>query len=167
MSSSMSLVEVVTTLQAQIAFHREREAFHAGEKARHADEQARHAAELEQLTQRFEAFTAAVALVEPVLQLSEPSAAAQPQKDADLGVRPKDSQAVARVLDDWPAADPFGAAEIAAEVNRRFAGKLRRPLKARAVSPLLRRRYHAGVLDRVRVGRPVHGALYRKRTGKA
>lgn len=56
MSGSMSLTEVMATLQAQIAFHREREAFHAGEKARHSDEQARHASELEQLSQRYEAF---------------------------------------------------------------------------------------------------------------
>lgn len=167
MSGSMSLTEVVTKLEAQITYHREREAFHAGEKARHAAEQARHAEQLEQLSQRYEAFTAAVALVEPVLNLPEPSAAAQPRKDAELGDRPKVAQAVVRVLDDWPAATPFGAPEIAAEVNRRFAGKFRRPLTARAVSPFLRRRHRAGVLDCVRVGRPVHGALYRKRTGKA
>jgi len=160
MKDTMSLAEVRARLEKQIAFHREREVFHAAEKAKHDEEQARHAAALEQLTQRYEAFTAAVALVEPVLGLTE--AEAKAQRDDDLGDHPAPRQAIVRVIDDWAAGATFGASHVAAEVNRRFAGKLRRPVISRAVSPFLRRRHSQGFLACVRPGGPASEGLYRK-----
>jgi hypothetical protein len=67
------------------------------------------------------------------------------------------------VVDAWPAGVPFGASEVVAAVNHRFAGKLN--LSSRDAASLLRRRSLNGTLQVVREGKPFHETLYQKRGG--
>lgn len=162
MTTKMSVAEVLANLEGQIALHREREAFHAEQKVHHQEEQARHAAELERLTQHYETFKAAALNVEPVIRVPE-APPAPVNQDADLGDRPKVSRAFARVVETWPAGEPFGPTDLAVAVNRRFSGKLRKLVDTRAASVYLRRRREDGSLEVVREGLPFYEALYRKR----
>jgi hypothetical protein len=67
---------------------------------------------------------------------------------------------VTRVLEDKAASARFGASEVTAEVNRRYAAHLRRPVDEEQVSIILKRMADAGRLHRLRKGRPYHQALY-------
>ena len=162
MSDAMTVAEMLQTLRKQIEDHRAQEAFHAQQEIHHRDERARHAAELEQVTQRFETLEAAVAGAVQVLRVPEPPAAPPVQDDSDLGPHPKPGRAIARVVGAWPSGVPFGPTEVAAAVNRRFAGKLRRPIDSRAASLFLRRRLSEGFVKSVQEGKAYHEALYKK-----
>jgi hypothetical protein len=159
MNSALSVAEILSRMEKQIAVHRDKQAFHAEQKVHHQNEEARHAAELERLSQRYATFKAAAADVETALP-PPPSPAVKPPDDSDLGPQPKISRALRRVVDSWPAGLPFGATDVAAAVNHRFAGKL--SLAARDAASFLRRRSLAGTLEVVREGRPFHEALYQK-----
>jgi DNA-binding transcriptional ArsR family regulator len=63
--------------------------------------------------------------------------------------------------------ETFGAAQVAAETNRRYRDKLRRPIDARAVSVTLHRLRDAGRLRLVREGKSYYEALYAKRARPA
>jgi hypothetical protein len=161
MSDAMTVAAMLQTLRGQMEEHRTQEAFHAEQESHHRQERARHAAELEQVTQRYEALETAVTGAKQVLRIPEPAAPRLPD-DSDLGEQVKASRALARVLAAWPAGVAFGASAIAAEVNRRFARKLPRPLDSRAASLYLRRRSREGAIDTLQEGRAYHEALYRK-----
>jgi len=162
MKGQLSVADMLSRLEAQIALHRDKQAFHAEQKSHHQDEEARHAAQLERLSQHYAAFKAAASEAEAAL----PPAPA-PEKaagdDSDLGPRPKKGRALGRVVAAWPAGTPFGASEVAAAVNRRFPGKL--GLTARDAASFLRRRSLDGTLEVVREGKPFHETLYRKPGG--
>jgi hypothetical protein len=164
MNAKMTVTEMLDTLRGQIDFHRGQETFHAQQEIHHREEKARHAADLAEVTQHFTALQAAVAGAEQVLRVPEPppQPAVQAPDDSDLGERPKASQAFARVLAGWAAGVAFGPKAFAAEVGRRFPGKLRGQKDARAASLYLRRRLDEGRLESVREGRAHHEALYRK-----
>jgi len=159
MKSQLSIADMLSRLESQIALHRDKQAFHAEQKSHHQDEEARHAAALERLSQHYVAFKAAASEAEAALP-PEPSPEKAAGDDSDLGPRPKKSRALGRVVDAWPAGVPFGASEVAAAVNRRFAGKL--GLSARDAESFLRRRALNGTLKVVRKGKPFHETLYRK-----
>jgi len=57
----LSMGAIVERLEAQIAFHREREAFHAEQETHHREQRALHASELESLTSNLAAFKASAA----------------------------------------------------------------------------------------------------------
>ena len=61
MDTNLSLAAIVTSLETQIAHHREQEAFHAGREAHHQERRAAHAAELEQLVRHLATFQASAA----------------------------------------------------------------------------------------------------------
>lgn len=61
--------------------------------------------------------------------------------------------------------EPFGPTAVAAEANRRFAGRLPEPVGPRAASDVLRRMLAEGELQLVREGKPFQEALYRMRSG--
>jgi hypothetical protein len=58
MSSQLSVAQVLTSLEQQMRFHREREAEHAAQEAFHRDQRALHAAEYETVARHYEAFKA-------------------------------------------------------------------------------------------------------------
>ena len=154
-------------LEEQLAFHREEAEKHKQQEELHREQGSRHSAELARLSEQYETFKAALLAVGPALRLAEdverqkPAPPPAPPDDRDLGPKPKPSQAVDRVLASWPTDTPIGARTVAAEVNRRFAGKFRR-FNSRLAGTYLRRRCEAGRLQEIREGRPFAEALYRK-----
>lgn len=164
MNTTWSVGAVLANLEAQAAFYREREAFHAGHEAHHREQRSAYGAELEEINRRLESFRAAAAeAIELAAREAAPARAPDP-KEADLGSasRPKLGRMVALLLKDKDASEPFGPVGLAAEANRRFADRLRRPLTAGQVSVVLRRLRRLGKIHQVRRGRPHWEALYAK-----
>lgn len=163
MTTDVSLAAVVSNLEEQIAFHREREAFHAGQEAQHRQQREQHAAELELLTGNLETLkTAAQTAVELA---ARPGAASRQltAADPDPGRRPRLSRMVALVVASRPAGEPFGLAAVTAEIASRYRDRLRKGVDRRMVSVHLRRLLADGKLVAVRPGRPHHEALYARR----
>jgi len=159
----LSVGEMLAKLEAQIAFHRERTAFHTEQRDRHQAELGRHAAELDRLTRYYETFKGVAADVEEAFRDAQPALASELAKGDDaLGGKPRVGRMVARVVKTWEPGVPFGASAVAAEIGRRFAGKLSRGVDVRSVGASLRRRCEEGVLELVREGKPFHEAVYRK-----
>jgi len=83
MGSQTSLESVVSRLEAQIAFDKEREAFHAEQETFHREKRAAFAAEIEKLTGVLEAFKTAAATA---AELETRAAAVTPPKPTlDIG----------------------------------------------------------------------------------
>lgn len=156
-----SIGEILARLEAQAAFHREREAFHAHHEAHHREHRTVHATELTEILRRLEAFRTAAA--EAADFAARPEAATTPQSLAkeDVGTpsRPKVHRMLEIVIADQ-GAEPFGPAELTGEVNRRFGKRLRKPLKPGQVSAALRRLERKGLIHLVRPGRPHQESLY-------
>ncbi|HEX3529460.1 MAG TPA: hypothetical protein VH988_20570 [Thermoanaerobaculia bacterium] len=165
MEGKLSIAEMLSRLEAQITLHRDKQAHHAEQKSYHEAEEARHSAELARLSQHHAAFKAAAAEIEAVLPLDPAPGKTEktPALDADLGRKPKKSHALSRVVAAWPEGVPFGASEVVASANQRFAGKL--SLTPRDAASYLRRRALGGSLEIVREGKPFHETLYRKAGG--
>jgi hypothetical protein len=158
MSTSLSVAEILTRLEAQIAHHRGRQAYHLEQEAFHREQGAQHAAELETLAQRFEAFKTSAAAV---LEFSDLLPAPPPAlEDFEIGRKPKISRLIVKVIAGKAAGETFGASGVTAELNRRLGQKLRRPVDPRMVSLALRRFHERGEIRQVREGRPHHEALY-------
>jgi hypothetical protein len=157
--TELSLREIVARLRTQIEVHRRQEAFHAEQEAKHRERRAVHAAELEALTENLAALEAAAATA---IELASRPAAAQPAAEPlpELGRRLTLPRMIDRVLGERVPGQPFGANEVAAEINRRFRNALRRPVSPRLVSIALRRMRESGKLQGVRRGRPHHEAQY-------
>jgi hypothetical protein len=159
MSTSLSVAQVLANLEKKLAFHRDQETLHAKQEAFHREQRAVHGAEIEKVAQHLEAFKA-VAI--PAAELATPPAPPPPPEEPDLGANPLISRLVSRVVASRPPDETFGASHIAAEVNRRYPTKLRRPVDPRTVSSALRRLRDTGHLHLVREGRAHHEALYAK-----
>jgi hypothetical protein len=159
MQTSRSIAEVLSKLEAQAVFHREREAFHARQVEMHQQERSHHAGELAQIEERLESFRAAAAAA---LDLADRLAPAAEDEVEDFGpaYRPKLVRMVTRVIEPLAGTARFGCNWVTAEVNRRFGQGLRRPVKARQISIVLRRMARTGRIHLVRAGRPHHEALY-------
>jgi hypothetical protein len=160
MSSKLSVAEVLGSLEARAAFHREREAFHAAQEEQHRQERARHAAELETVLHNLEAFrTVSASAVELVRQASPPEPAEPPVKGPASG-RLMVSRHIRAVVEAWPEGEPFGASAVAAEANRRFGDRLKKPIDTRAASDVLRRMSKERLIRLVRPGKAFSEALY-------
>ena len=166
MSTAFSVAEVLAKLEQRIAHHRQQADFHAQQEVHHREQSAFHVAELKKVTEHFEAFKATAL---PAAELAGQGAAPpQPVKeevedDRDfIGKRILASRLVARAADRMADGTTFGASQVAAETNRRYRDKLRRPIDVRAVSVTLRRLQAAGRLRLVRKGKANHEALYTK-----
>ncbi len=169
MSTAFSVAEVLAKLEERIAHHRQQADFHAQQEVYHREQNAIHLAELKKVTEHFEAFKATAL---PAAELAGIGAAPpQPVKeevedDRELigkhGKRILASRLVARVADRMADGVTFGAKQVAAETNRRYRDKLRRPIDARAASVTLRRLEAAGRLRLVRKGKSNHEGLYTK-----
>jgi hypothetical protein len=162
MSSKLSVADVLANLESRAAFHRERRAFHAGQEEQHREERERHAAELERVLHNLDAFrTASASAVEIIEQpqSQEPEAPA-PQVDSPVTGKLMVSRAIRAVVASWKEGEPFGASAVAAEVNRRFADRLRRPIGTRATSDVLRRIARSRQIHQVRRGKALAEGLY-------
>jgi hypothetical protein len=163
MSKSPSITEMLATLEARIAQHRERKAFHAEQEAHHREQHAYHDAELTKARERYEALKAAV---EAAAEYTRPQPAkadaedGKPEEIPRFGKQPMVSRLVARVVERQAEGEEFGAHAIAMEVNRRYGDKLARPVKTPAVSTVLRRMAKARRIHETRPGKGGQEALY-------
>jgi hypothetical protein len=163
MAEKLSIEEVLARLEQSAALHRERQRFHAAQEAQHREQKEVHDAELAKVLASLEAFRN-VAL--PAQELAAHAAPPSQQRAPEVQVKLAESgrllisRTVRAVVETWTGSEPFGAADVAAEVNRRAQGRLRRPVEARGVSDALRRLVAEGSLQLVRPGGPYHGAVY-------
>jgi hypothetical protein len=165
MSTSLSVAEILTKLEARIAHHEQRMAFHKQQEAHHRERSDAHAAELEKVRQHFESFKAAAL---PAADLAGVPVSPEPGKEEapeDLrefvGKRIMTSKLIARVIRGL-ADETFGATRVAEETNRRYRNALKKPVDARAASTTLRRLRDAGELRQVQSGGAAHEAVYAK-----
>jgi len=158
MGADVSLPVVLESLRAQIAHHREQESFHAERESFHSERRASHAGELEQLTRHLEAlesaFSGAVKLASR--ELPTPLRPAENVAERRILI----GKAVIKVIESKDAREPFGPAGIAAEVNQRFGGRLKRPADRRKVSAILRRFAKRRAIFISRKGRSHRAAIY-------
>jgi hypothetical protein len=160
MKTKRSIAEVLSSLEAQAAFHREREAFHAAEAAAHQEKQRAHAAELAEISRRLELFRSAAGEALELSDRSVPAGAQEPEEDIGPASRPDIRRMVDLILKTKGAGERFGPATLTQEINLRFGGRLRRPVSAAYVSVLLRRLSERGRIHLVRRGKPHWEALY-------
>ena len=165
MSTSLSVAEILSKLEARIAHHEQQVAFHKQQEAYHREQSAAHAAELEKVRRHFESFQAAAL---PAADLAGVPVASEPAKEEEpedlrefIGKRIRTSKLIARVIHSL-ADETFGATRVAQETNRRYRNALKRPVDARTVSTTLRRLRNAGELHQVQSGGAAHEALYSK-----
>src|SRR6185369_4702022 len=161
-SSDLSVADVLASLEQRAEFHREQEEMHAQQEARHREERALHAAELAKVLQSLEAFRSVSSVA---TELAKPVAAAAAKKAEKEQLPPPGRLMVGRLLRlvVQGLAEPFGPTAVAAEANRRFADRLRRPVGSRTASDLLRRLLAEGVIRLAQKGTAFHEALYTRR----
>ncbi len=163
MDTNVSIAQVLSQMETQIAHHESQEAFHAQQEVFHRDQRALHAETLAKVRERYEAFRSAVVAAGEVVQVQ--SAAAAPA--AEL-VFPDDrpltlTKLVARLIASKGEDETFTPSGVARELNQRFPAKLRRPVDSRALSVCLRRLLAQGRLSLVKKGGAVHEAIYGQR----
>lgn len=160
MGSKLSVSQVVSNLEARLAFHKQQEAFHAQQEAHHREQRAVHAAEMEKVQTRLEPFRAAAESVEELAE--EPVPGLKPKQQApDFGPgRPNPTRVIRAVVESYELGERFGANSLAAEVNRRHPDKLDAPVDGRTVSVVLRRMREERRIHLVRPGRAYYEALY-------
>ncbi|HSK80704.1 MAG TPA: hypothetical protein VLQ45_29895 [Thermoanaerobaculia bacterium] len=174
MSKSLSVEQVLENLEAQMAFHKEREAEHARQEVWHEEQslfhkeqRARHAAEHEEVARHYEAFkatgvTAAQVAARDVVP-PPPTVLEEPAFEEELPEGPYvRARLVARWVNGLPAGEVFGPARAVEEINRRFARDLPKPATFRQVSASLRRLSDHGVIRLVRQGGAHQESLYTK-----
>jgi hypothetical protein len=162
MSSHLSVSEILTKLEARITLHREKAALHLQQEAHHREQGAFHTAELEKVTAHYEAFKVTAATAAGLAQEAAPPRSGGEEEDKDLGPRPMASKLIGRVVARLPPGESFGPTRVAAEVNRRYRDRLRKPVEVRTVAVNLRRLCDAGRIRRVSEGKAHHESLFTK-----
>jgi hypothetical protein len=163
MNPSLSIAQVLTDLESQIATHEERESFHTSHEAFHRSQRELHEGELARLRQRYEGFKiAAQAAGEEVGR----GAGLRPaQEGFEENLRSTLSKLVARLIEQKGEAERFGPTILAQEINDRYAKRLRNPARPRSVSMALRRLLADGYVRLVEEGRAFHEAVYTRAPG--
>ena len=166
MTSKRTVADIVASLESQLAFYRAKEEQHAQQEVFHREQRTLHGAEREKIERSLEAFGVAVS---SALTLAERTLARPTgdEKAADLGSasNPRLGKMVELILADKGPDEPFGPVGLAADVNRRFGSRLRRPVDARQISVVLRRLERLRKIHLVRKGRPHWEALYGRGAG--
>src|SRR4051794_33972195 len=106
MSTSLSVAEILSKLEARIAHHEQQMAYHKQQEAHHREQSAAHAAELEKVRQHFESFKAAALPAADLAGADGVSVSAQEEEPEDLrefiGKRIMTSKLIARVIRSLP-----------------------------------------------------------------
>ncbi|HEX6904098.1 MAG TPA: hypothetical protein VF789_30590 [Thermoanaerobaculia bacterium] len=159
MSTKLSVAEILAKLETRIEFHRQQASHHVERENWHREQSAHHSAELQKVLARFEAFKATAA---EAAELAVESVIPQmgPVDDLPPGRRFTKSKLIFRVVQDQEEGKPFNATQIAAEVNRRFRERLRRPVDKRVVATTLRRLRDTGEIRELVAGRSFHEARF-------
>jgi hypothetical protein len=166
MSTKLSIAEVLAKLEARVAFHEQREAHHTQQEGIHREQRESHAADLAQARRNLESFRAISAEALDFVQQGD-GAPPEPPVDPLIGVsqssgRVVPSRLVRAIVGSRKDGEPFGATDVAREVNRRFRDKLRRPMSSRAVGDTLRRMEAQRLIHLVRPGRAKYEALFKQ-----
>jgi hypothetical protein len=161
MSSNLSIADVLARLEAQIAWHRERETHHGEQEAFHRDQRSVHTAQLEALSRSLESFKAAAgSAVDLATRAALPRTNPKEIEEFDTGRRRVLSRMVARIVEEVEPNARFGTRWVVEEVDRRFGEILRKRADPRMVSSALRRMERKGLLHVARRGGPYREALY-------
>ena len=163
MSREISVARMLTELQKRIADHERLETFHAQQEVHHREQRALHAAELHTARERFAAFQAAADAAGELVTRSKGKTTEEIELPPGKPVMM--SRLIARIIAGKEPEEVFGGISLAAEINQRFKGRLRRQVQHRTVAATLRRLAKAGYLRVVREGRAVHEALYSRGEG--
>lgn len=168
MSAEFSVAQILANLEAQMAFHREKEEHHAKEEVFHREQRALHAAEHETVAKHYEAFKASAGSAAEIAARNVIPAPAPPPPLREEGPLPplkpvRGSQLVARLVQELPMGEVFTPTQVAREVNRRYPRELRRPISSRLASTALRRQLANGVLQMVQKGTAHREAVYTRR----
>lgn len=166
MSSKLSVEEVLANLEQRAISLREQEAFHAQQEVHHREQRELCATELEKVEQSLEAFrvvaATAVDLVLPRAAHAVSGGTAEEEELPPPG-RLQVSRLLRMVIESPGLEEPFGATTVAAEANRRSAGRLPEPIGPRTASDVLRRMLAEGKIQLAREGKAFHEALYQRR----
>lgn len=161
MSAKFSIEELLAHFETQMAFHKTQEAHHAEQESLHRGQKELHATEYEIVARHFEAFKATAGVAFEIASRMAPVSETALQ-DLEPGKRVFRSRLVAKVIDESSKNEVFGAARLAAEVNRRYGKALRKPATAQLASAALRRMLASGLIRRVREGSGRSEAFYTK-----
>ena len=159
MPSPLSLDEIVSRLESQIAFHRERRTSRRAGGGPPGGESAPRG-RARTLTRSLESLKAVGATAASLASRSLPPRSRSSPPDPDAGRRLSLMRMVTRVVEALGPGEVFGPKAVTEELNRRYQDRLRRPVPERLVSINLRRLLDAGRLRAVRKGRPHHEALF-------
>ena len=154
MSKQWSVEQIVAALEAEVAVHRERSAYHAQHEAFHREKRSQHETALEAASRRLEELRAvSAAALELVGHRVSPFG--PPDEGMDIGPasKPRLTLILKTIVEEIGADQHFGPGWLAAEVNRRFAGRLRKPVTTRQMSDACRRLTRSGRLRQVRQGK--------------
>ena len=162
MDTNVSIAQVLSEMESQIAHHEGQEVFHAQQEVFHRDQRALHAETLAKVRERYEALRSAVTAAGEVVQLRSAAASV-----AEL-VFPDDrpitlTKLTARLIASKGPDETFTPSGVAQELNQRFPAKLRHPVNGRDLSVSLRRLLGQGHLRLVKKGGAVHEAVYGRR----
>jgi hypothetical protein len=163
MDTNLSVAQILSDMEAQIAHHESQEAFHAQQEVFHREHRTLHAEGLSKLRERYEAFKAGVSAIgESFQDRPQPAPPPPPQAepDPDKGRRPSISKLVLRLVSSKSGEEVLTPKSVAKELNERFATKLQRRVTGRDISVYLRRLHAEGRLHLVRKGSAAHEAVY-------
>jgi hypothetical protein len=169
LSAELSVTQILANLEAQMAFHRDKEEHHAREEVFHREQRALHAAEYETVAKHCEAFkaiagNAAEVAARDVIPAPAPAQAPPPSEEPGAPLKPVlPSRLVARLVQELPAGEELVPSRVAREVNRRYARELRKPIDSRLASTALRRLFAEGAVRLVQKGTAHHEAVYMRR----
>jgi hypothetical protein len=162
MGGNASWMELLAEIRGRIRQCREQADLHAERESFHRDQRARHMAELEELTRHAESIQAAADAVAalPAAERQPPAPPAPVVLGYGRGRRTPVMNAVKKVVEAKPAAEPFDARSVTAQVNARFAAQLLGTVDEEHVSTCLRRMARDRRIFVLGKGRPHHGTRY-------
>ena len=167
LSVEFSVAQILANLEAQMAFHREKESLHAKEEAFHHEQRTLHAGEYEKIAKHYEAFKASAGSAAEIAARNVVPAP-PPEPPREEGPPPPltpvlRSRLVARLVRELPAGEAFTPTKVAREVNRRYPRELLKPVDSRLASSALRRLLANGAVQLVQKGTAHREAVYTRR----
>ena len=156
MSSDLSIVQVLTDLEAQVRQLESQEAFHAQQEVFHQEQRALRAGELATVRERYEAFKAAASAAGELVRRVKVEGADESLPPGTI------SKMVVRIIEGKMNGEKLTPTTMAKEVNQVFAKRLRRPVTRRNVSVALGRLAGLGRIHVVQGSKAFHEAVYAK-----
>ena len=160
MEKRWSIEEVVASLEAEAAVHRERRDHFAEQEAYYREHRSRHETELEAITRRLDEFRAASAAALDLVTRLTPRPSPPVEEDIGPASNPRLTKIVETILKELSPEQTVGPGWLTQEVNRRHGERLRKRVTPRQISDVLRRLARTGRLRQVRQGKPRHEARF-------